>query len=338
MADDQELYVLDEASMVRLWLTAKVDSGAMTQVRATQFWNSYTRDGSRYLATYFSTAGDVAMLARLANDLGSPLGKVAYKSYGGKMHVIFKGRPGLRKILTGTRYGVTNAKIVSLGIGEKGVRQAVRKGGILSIILITAWNIADFVLSDKVTLGQFIGQLSTDIAKIGASSAIGALAGAAAVGTAVGAFALGPLIVAVAVGIGVSLALDYLDNKYGWTRKLQAFLDEKIAAVNARLRQIRTDAELLAIRSAAQVLDELVDLATESARRRFLREIDRYFPRVPNWPNTPSLPRRRTPPNGPRLPGLPGLPSLPSVPSFPGLPSLPRLPSLPGLPRIPRIW
>lgn len=305
VAENQEIYVLDEPSMVRLWLTVKVDSNAMTQAQANRFWDSYAREGSRYLATYFATVGDVVTLTKLANDLGTPLGKVAFKSYNGKTHVIFKGHPGLRKILTGTRYGVTNAKVVSLGIGEKGVRQAVRKGGILSIILVTAWNIVDFVLSDNVTLGQFIGQSATDVAKIGASAAVGAMAGAAAVGTAIGAFALGPLIVAVAVGIGVSLVLDYLDNKYGWTQKLQSFLDKKINAVNAKLREIRRDAELIAIRSAAEVLDELIDIASESARRRFLREIDKYFPNLPSWPS---------------------MPSLPSFPSFPSLPRIPRVP------------
>jgi hypothetical protein len=330
MAENQEVYVLDEASMVRLWLTVKVDSGAMTQPQATRFWNDYTRDGSRFLATYFTLAGDIALLTKLARDLGTPLGKVYFKSYGGKTHVIFKGHAGLRKILTGTRYGVVNAKVVSLGIGEKGVRQATRKGGILSIILITAWNIADFVLKDDVTLGQFIGRLSTDIAKIGASTVVGSLAGAAAVGTAVGAFALGPLVVAVAVGLGVSLALDYLDDKYGWTSKLQAFLDRKIAAINARLRQIRDDAKLFAIRSAAEVLDELVDVAAESARRRFLREIDKYFPFRRSWPSLPSLPDFPSLPDLPSLPSIPGLPSMPSLPS-PGWPSLPRLPRLPRI-------
>ena len=331
MAENQEVYVLDEASTVRLWLTVKVESGAMTQAQANRFWNDYTRDGTRFLANYFSTVGDVALLAKLTKDLGSPLGKVYFKSYGGKMHVIFKGHPGLRKIITGTRYGVVNPKIVSLGIGEKGVRQVARKGGILSVILITAWNVADFVLSDHVTLGQFIGQLSTDIAKIGAATVIGAAAGAAVVGTAVGAFALGPLVVAVVIGFGVQQLLDYLDDKYGWTKKLQSFLDEKIAAMNARLRQIRDDAQLFAIRSAAELIDGIVDVAAESARRRFLREIDRYLPVRPSWP---SLPNR---PSLPSLPDLPDLPSLPRMPSLPNLPSLPTLPSLPRLPRFPWI-
>lgn len=304
MAENQEVYVLDEQSMVRLWLTVKVDSKAMTQAQANRFWDNYARGGSRYLATYFATLGDVLTLTKLANDLGTPLGKVAFKSYGGKMHVVFKGHPGLRKILTGTRYGVTNAKVISLGIGEKGVRQAVRKGGILSIILVTVWNIADFVLSDDVTMGEFIGQTATDVAKIGASAAIGAMAGAAAVGTAIGAFALGPLIVAVAVGIGVSLALDYLDNKYGWTQKLQSFLDRTIDKVNVQLRAIRRDAELIAIRSAAEVLDELIDIASESVRRRFLREIDKYFPSLPSWPRMPDLPSLPTLPRIPRVPWM----------------------------------
>lgn len=305
MAENQEVYVLDEPLMVRLWLTVKVDSNALNQASADRFWNDYLRDGTRFLATYLATAGDLMVLRKLANDLGTPRGKVTFKTYGGKTHVIFKGHPGLRKILTGTRYGVTNAKVVSLGIGEKGVRQAVRKGGILSIVLITAWNITDFVLRDDATLGQFIGQMSTDVAKIGASTAVGAIAGAAVVGTAVGAFALGPLIVAVAVGIGVSLVLEYLDDKYGWTQKLQSYLDKKIDAVNARLRQIRRDAELIAIRSAAEVLEELIDIASETARRRFLREIDKYFPNLPSWPR---------------------MPDLPSFPSFPSLPRIPRVP------------
>jgi hypothetical protein len=55
MADNQEVYVLDEASMVRLWQPARVDSGAMNQAEANRFWNDYVRGGSRHLATYFGS-------------------------------------------------------------------------------------------------------------------------------------------------------------------------------------------------------------------------------------------------------------------------------------------
>lgn len=307
MAEDQEIYVLDEASMVRLWLERKVETGAMTQPQATRFWNDYAGGGTKFLANYFSLGTDILLLGRLLKDLGTPFAKVTYKTYGGKAHIIFKGRPGLRKILSGTRYGVTNAKIVSLGIGKKGARHVARSGGIISIILVSAWNITDFVLRDEVTLGQFIGQLSTDIAKIAASTAIGAMAGTAAAAV-IGGFALGPLFAAVAVGAVAGLVLNYLDDKYGWTKALQSYLDRKIAEMNAKLRQIRNDVELMAIRNVADLLDDVVDAAAESARRRAKREIDKYLPNLPS------------------IPSLPSLPSLPRIPSLPTLPSWPRLP------------
>ncbi len=72
MVENQEVHVLDEQSMVRRWLTVKVDSHVMTQAEANRFWDSYARGGSRYLATYFATVGDVMTLTKLANDLGTP--------------------------------------------------------------------------------------------------------------------------------------------------------------------------------------------------------------------------------------------------------------------------
>lgn len=296
MAEDQEIYVLDEASMVPRWLTYKVDSGVMTQAQATRFWTDYASGGTKFLANHLALFDDAVLLRKLANDLGTPLAKVIFKSYGGKMHVIFKSHPGLRKTLTGTRYGVTSAKVVSLAIGAKGVRQVTRKGGILSNIFVTVWNIAEFVLKDDVTLGQFIGQLSTDIAKIAASTAVGALvggklAGAAAAGGMISGFALGPLFVAVVVGFGVAWVLNALDDHFGWTKKLQSFLDQKIAQMNAKLPGIRDDAKLMAIRNVADLLDDVVDLDTENARGRAKREVDRYFPNLPSLPSHPSFPR-----------------------------------------------
>ncbi len=281
MEQDPDIYVLDTDSMLRLWLTDKVASGKMTERQAAEFWNNYTRQGSRYLATYFATASDLALLTKLAADLGTPLGRVYFKSYGGKMHVVFKGYPGLRNILTAPKYGVTNAKVVGLGIGEKGVKQAMRKGGILSVILITAWNVVDYVLNDQATLGGLIGQTATDISKIAVSTFIGSAAGAAAVGTVIGTFALGPLIVAVAVGVGVALVLDWLDNKFGWTEKLKKALDDKIAEVNQAIAEKKEDIKQGIVETAADLVEGLIDVAVESARRQVIREFNKWFRRIP---------------------------------------------------------
>lgn len=98
-----------------------------------------------------------------------------------------------------------------MGLGRTGVKASARGGAIVSIFLLTAWNIADYVMRDEATLGGLLGAIGADVVKVAIGSAIGAIgatAGSLAVGTAIGTFALGPLAVAVVVGVGAGLALD----------------------------------------------------------------------------------------------------------------------------------
>lgn len=281
MAKEEEVYVLSEDSMVRLWLTEKLASGRMTQAQADKFWSDYGRGGSRFLASYFAAAGDIATLTKLAHDLGTPLGRVYFKRYGGKLHVVFKGRPGLRKVLTGTKYSVKNAKVVKFGIGKAGVKAASKGGAFISIFLLTAWNIADYVLNDRATLGQLLGTIATDITKVAVSAGVGAMAGAAAVGTVIGTFALGPLIVAVAVGIGVAVVLDALDAKYKWTESLSKAIDEyseKARQAAERAKQGAIDRFEDGVRNLA---NGLIDLAVDSLSRYARRKVDELWRRMP---------------------------------------------------------
>jgi hypothetical protein len=249
---DQQVYVLDRDTMMRLWLSTKVQARQMSQLEADRLWRRYQTE-SRFLANYFSVTTDIALLTKLANDLGTPIGRVYFKTYGQRAHIIFKGYPGLRTILTGTRYGVQHAKIVNMGLGRAGVRASARSGGILSIFLLTAWN-------------------------------IGAQVGAMAVGTVIGSFALGPLAVAVIIGIGVGLALDYIDNRYQLTARLQDMIERGIANLERRAREARetVDSTIRGALAAAGefVIDLAIDYVTDQARRRLSGFRWRFVPHL----------------------------------------------------------
>lgn len=112
-------------------------------------------------ASYYASADDVVTLTKLVGDLGGIGAKVYIKNYGGKPHIILKGKPGLRKILTGTKYGIQNPKIVKMGLGKVGAVSAAKTGGILTVILLTTYRVIDYVLTDEATLSSLLGRLAT---------------------------------------------------------------------------------------------------------------------------------------------------------------------------------
>lgn len=294
MADDYEIFVLDRDAMMRLWLHDKIDRRIMSQLEADKLWRRYQTE-TKFVANYFSVLDDIALLTKLARDLKHPLARCYFKRYNGKLHIVFKGRAGIRTILTGTRYGVQNAKVINMGLGRAGVKASAKGGTIVSIFLLTAWNIADYVMRDEATLGQLIGSIAADVTKAALAGGVGYAMGAAMVGTAVGTFALGPLAVAVVVGIGVGVALDWLDNRYQLTQKLQAMVQDVLdrlqrgyqaarAQVDGKVEEARQgllDTAADAIRWGAwKLIDMAGDAAEDAARRGIDRVLSwRFVPR-----------------------------------------------------------
>ncbi len=176
-------------------------------------------------ASYSATASDVFLLSKLVGDLGGVGAQAYVKHYGGKPHIILKGRPGLRNILTGTKYGITHPKVVKMGLGKVGAVKAARSGGILTIVLLTTYRVLDYFLTDKATLSQLIGALSTDVIKVGIATGASIAAATIVAGTAT-MLAIGPLAIAIFVGVGVSFLLESVDTQFGITDKVVQGLDE----------------------------------------------------------------------------------------------------------------
>lgn len=223
-------------------------------------------------ASYYASADDVVTMAKLIGDLGGVGARAYIKSYGGKPHIILKGHAGLRTVLTGTKYGIKNPKVISMGLGKSGAVAAAKQGGILTVVLLSVYRVADYFLTDQATLSQLIGTLATDVVKVGIATGASILAA-----TAFGAltFAVGPIIAVVAVGVGVSMLLEYADNRLGITNRVIAGIEELGSDAENYIAQKKRQA----LNAAGKAVDGVIDYAVESARaiavnwvRKTLRE------------------------------------------------------------------
>ncbi len=211
-------------------------------------------------ASYYASADDLRTLSKLVGDLGGFATKAYVKSYGGKPHIILKGHPGLRRVLTGTKYGIKNPKVITMGLGKAGAMHAAISGGILSNVLLSTYRVADYFLTDNATLSQLIGSLATDVVKVGLATGASIVAAIALVGFGV-ILAIDPVIAVVAVGILASMALGEIDNNYGITDRVILGFDELSQEAQSQIQKTMQNILDKAGSVAAQIIDYAIDSA-----------------------------------------------------------------------------
>jgi hypothetical protein len=273
---DQTIYILSKRELLSAWLKDRVDAGRISPAEARRLWNDWNAVPAN-AANYFAVGQDLQLFHKLAKDLGSLTAQYYVKEYGGKLHIVLKGNPRLRQILTGTKYGITNPKVVSMGLGRLGAMKSVRGGGIVTAVLLTAYNIGNYVLSDNRSLSVLIGAIAVDVAKVAVSTAasaiaVGMVASAGPVGVA---FALGPLGVAIVVGFLVGLGLDYLDNRYKLKERLSTMLADVADDVSRRAEAVGDGMIETAQTAVRTAIAGVVDLVVDEMGRQFRRFVSR---------------------------------------------------------------
>ena len=181
---------------------------------------------------------DMKSALDIHKELG--LGKYYEKTYNGRRYIIFKGRPGLRQTLNGTRYRAMNPKVVDLGLGKRGVAKSAVRGTGAVILVFAAVNVLNYLLNDKFTLSHLIGNMATDVIKAVVSAGAGYMVASAIAGGAT-VIAVGPVLVGLAVGIGVGLFLDWADEKWGITDKLVAALQSTGERIQKKADEVKRD-------------------------------------------------------------------------------------------------
>lgn len=244
--NQHDIYVQNCREFIELWVAEQKNKGkspqqieaAFEQITGNKLTDAMEQAGRAFGSNVISVAADSKMLVALAAEMkrsGSILGRYYIDTRGGKQYVIFKGRPGLRKTLTGTRYLATNTKVMKIGVGGQALRASARGGFIVSVIFSVSLNSIDWVLKDEFRWTNWIANVSTDLVKVVISGAAGYAAGMYFAGAAT-TIAILPLGAAIVAGIVVAGALYVLDNHFGITKAIIDHLERTEKSVKNEIQ------------------------------------------------------------------------------------------------------
>lgn len=280
-----DIFVQDDREFLELWIAEQISKGKNQQQIEAKFQQTVglplnetlMQFGRGYGATVASAGSDLKILTALALEMkrsGSILGQYYFQTQNGKKYIVFKGRAGLRNVLTGTRYLANNTKVMQLGIGGQAMRSSARGGVLISVIFSATLNTIDWIYEDEFRWTNWLATISTDIVKAAIASAAGYAAGmvvsAGLVAITGATIAVFPLAAAILVGIGIGWALNWLDNKYGVTQAIINHLNR----VEKDAKKDITDGVYYIISAAGQVVRRRITGALRSQLSSVLRRFN----------------------------------------------------------------
>ncbi|MEN4829119.1 hypothetical protein ABEH27_21725 [Pseudomonas sp. P39-UII1] len=245
-------------------------------------------------------AWDLRNAAIFVRDMGGVGTKVRFTVHKGKQFVIITGYPGLRQTLNAPRYGIQNAKLISMGIGKYGVRGSSIKGFKLSCWVAVGIEVAEWVFGDEHVMTDLFGGVGVELIKAGIASAVG-YAFAVVIGS-MATFAVAPVIAGAAMVFAVGWGLNVLDTQYGIKNSVKAGLRyavDNLENLHQQAIRIRTeDMKRYAEEKITNLAGEIADNLYNEAKRWALRKLQPGDLNLPGWPSMPELP------------------SMPSLPTF----------------------
>ncbi|PQQ36364.1 hypothetical protein C6H68_19970 [Photorhabdus luminescens] len=138
-----------------------------------------------------------------------------YVGKDGNRYIKISGYAGVRKIITASRYKASNMKVISMGIGQKGLNSGIVKGMKFSIFFSAAYRTVELMFKDEYTLADFLGNIAVDLAKTVIIACVAWTFGSIMIATSIaGASVVGVAFVVFIVGFGMTYALDIIDKRF----------------------------------------------------------------------------------------------------------------------------
>jgi hypothetical protein len=153
-----------------------------------------------------------------------PTARAILKVIDNRQYIAFVGPHGLRTSFPQTLYAVRNSKVISMAIGVLGIKTMVKNGAFITFYVTVPLTILEAFLKDHATCYQLVGNITSDLIKIGIQSVMAAI-----VGLAVGEITtcvIAPIAFTIVIGLGTGYVLNSLDKKYRLTEKLIAAFEE----------------------------------------------------------------------------------------------------------------
>lgn len=165
------------------------------------------------LTTYYNPVQELVFNFKALN-----IKAIEYK-VGGKTYIKITGHPGLRRILTGTRYGAAHPQMLEMAIGRLGISNSIINGTKFCIYFSLAWRAIEIIFKSDYHLVDFLVDITIDAAKTMVSSVVLVMAAG-------GLMLYGlPIIVTtgliILLGLGLNYGINLLDEKAGLSVSLK---------------------------------------------------------------------------------------------------------------------
>lgn len=234
-------------------------------------WVDITQnEPAQIIINYGLNIKDVVTTSMLVSQLGSfGIKATVYVNHKGTELIKISGYPGVRKILNAPVFAAKNPQIVDIGIGKYGLAKTIIEGARLTFYVAAAYRTVDFLMNDETSLAEFIGSLATDMVKIGIGSAIVWGVGLVLVTPWIAA----NLAIVVVVGAVASITLNALDDKFGITDKVVAYIESAQQEFANKAREQIKDTERDLIDLGAMFAESML----KKGKEIIVEQIQRYI-------------------------------------------------------------
>lgn len=231
-----DLYVLHGPQFFALWL-AKQESQGLEQTAISQKLENLGLPelAQKIILTtasltnqFAGQALDVKAMGALALDMqrgGSILGKYEITQNGAKSYISFKGNHKLRTVIKGTRYLTTNTKMLSLGIGQQGLKASAKGGVLITVLFSVSHHTLELVLKKDYLMTNWVVDVTSDIVKASIAACIGFLVASAFGATSV---VVIPLVIGFSIAFVIQTALGIVEDQLKLKETIVASLNQSV--------------------------------------------------------------------------------------------------------------